>query len=133
MWKALPNKCEKMSNVLIVADGSGSMTTQVDKASSVTALEVANALAIYFSERVTGHFKDKYITFSNQPRFVDLSYCETLRDKIITALRHCEIANTNIKATFDLILNTTIQNEICQNEMPSSFDTMTRGTPFNIK
>ena len=48
---------------MVVADGSGSMTCTVDNKSSTTALDVANALAIYCSERCSGEFKDKYITF----------------------------------------------------------------------
>ena len=73
LWKALPDLVEGDSSTLVVRDGSGSMTCRVDSNSSVTALDVATALAIYFSERSSGEFKDKYITFGSRPKVVDLT------------------------------------------------------------
>ena len=86
----------------------------------VTALDVANALAIYFAERASGEFKDKYITFSKSPQLVDLGKVKTLRDKISIALKHNEIANTNVEAVFDLILNTAIKHNMKQEDVPQN-------------
>ena len=119
MWKALPDMVQGHGNTIVVADGSGSMTTNVDPKSSVTALDVANALAIYFAEHSSGQFKDKYITFSEQPKLVDFSHCDSLHTKLQMALAHNEVANTNIEAVFDLILNTAIRNHMRQDEMPA--------------
>lgn len=119
MWKALPDS-KGLNNVIVVADGSGSMTTCVDNQSSVTALNIANALAIYCAERCKGEFKDKYITFSARPKFVDFSGCNTLRDKIAMALRYNEVANTNIEAVFQIILDTAVSNGYTQSEIPQS-------------
>ena len=96
LWKALPDTVNGCENTIVVADGSGSMTTTVDSKSSVTALDVANALAIYFAERSSGDFKDKYITFSHNPQIVDFSKCNNLHDKMQTALAHYEVADKNI-------------------------------------
>lgn len=120
LWKALPNTVNDCGNTIVVADGSGSMTTCVDNNSRVTALEVANALAIYFAERSSGQFKDKYITFSERPQFVDLSKFNNLHDKIQTALAHNEVANTNIEAVFDLILTTAVKNRMKQEDLPKN-------------
>ena len=60
MWKALPDYVNGAGNTICVADGSFSMTVTIG-GSSTQALEVANALAIYFSERCSGELKDKYI------------------------------------------------------------------------
>lgn len=120
MWNALPNTVNDCGNTIVVADGSGSMDTTVDNNSSVTALEVANALAIYFAERSSGQFKDKYITFSERPQFVDFSNCSTLHDKIQTALAHNEVANTNIEKVFDLILTAAINNHMSQEDLPKN-------------
>ena len=120
MWKALPNTVNECDNTIVVADGSGSMECRVDPNSSVTALDVANALAIYFAERASGEFKDKYITFSSRPQLVDLSNARSLHNKINIALRHNECANTNIEATFDLILQTAINNHMSQEDMPKN-------------
>ena len=120
LWKALPNTVNGAENTIVVADGSGSMTCTVGNGTNVRALDVANALAIYFAERASGEFKDKYITFSSRPQLVDFSNANTLRDKLQIALRHNEVANTNIKATFELILNTAVNNNMSQEDMPKN-------------
>jgi hypothetical protein len=120
LWKALPDTVKGAENTIVVADGSGSMTCNVGGNTSVTALDVANALAIYFSERSSGEFKDKYITFSSRPQLVDFSNAKTLRDKIQIALRHDEVADTNIEAIFDLILRTAVKNNMSQEDMPKN-------------
>ena len=120
LWKALPNTVKGCDNTIVVADGSGSMTVNVGGNTSVTALDVANALAIYFAERSSGEFKDKYITFSHTPQLVDFSNAKTLREKIQIALRHNEVADTNIEATFDLILKTAVNNHMSQEDMPKN-------------
>lgn len=120
LWKALPDTVKGAENTIVVADGSGSMMCNVGGGTSVTALDVANALAIYFAERSSGEFKDKYITFSSRPQLVDFSKAKTLRDKIQIALSHSEVANTNIEATFDLILRTAINNRMSQEDMPKN-------------
>lgn len=119
MWKALPNTVENGEGTIVVADGSGSMTSKVG-GTSVSALEVANALAIYFAERLSGPYKDKYITFSMKPQLVNLAGSTTLNGKLQTALRHNEVADTNIEAVFDLILATAVKNHLKQEEMPKN-------------
>lgn len=119
LWKALPNYVEGNSSTICVADGSGSMCAHVGK-SMVTCLAVANALAIYFAERCSGVFKDKYITFSENPQLVDLSKGKTLRDKIRIALSYDEVANTNIEAVFDLILASAVKGNMKQEDLPSN-------------
>lgn len=134
LWKALPNLVKEDTNTLVVADGSGSMTCKIGN-SNVSALSVANALAIYFSERNKGEFANKYITFSDRPQLVDFSNATTLRDKIRIALSHSEVANTDIEKVFKLILNTAIANNYTQSDMPNNiviisdmeFDYMTAG------
>jgi hypothetical protein len=119
LWKALPDNVQGCGNTIVVADGSGSMTCNVGN-TRVTALDVANALAIYFAERSSGQFKDKYITFSERPQLVDLSNCKSLHGKLQKALAHDEVANTNIEAVFDLILTTAIKNNMSQEDIPQN-------------
>jgi hypothetical protein len=120
LWKALPDTVKDCGNTIVVADGSGSMATRVDQKSSVTALDVANALAIYFAEYSSGQFKDKYITFSENPQIVDFSKCNSLHAKLQTALAHCEVANTNIEKVFDLILTSAVNNRMSQDDLPAN-------------
>lgn len=119
MWKALPDYVKDAGNTICVADGSGSMTVKVG-GTQISALEVANALAIYFAERSSGQFKDNYITFSERPQLVDLSKGKSLREKIAIALTHSEVANTNIEAVFNLILQTAINKKMTQEELPQN-------------
>ena len=117
MWKALPDM--GIENTIVVADGSGSMTCTVDSTSGVTALEVANALAVYTAERCRGEFKNTYITFSSRPQLVHLNG-KTLLDNLREAARHNEVANTNIEATFDLILKTAVDGHMAQEDLPKN-------------
>ena len=119
LWESLPDTVDGNGNTLVVADGSGSMTSTLG-GSRITALSVANALAIYFSERNRGMFKDSYITFSTNPMLVDFSQCNTLKEKIEYAQLHNEVSDTNIEAVFVLILKTALRNKTIQSEMPQT-------------
>jgi len=120
MWKALPDfvSGNDAGKTIVVADGSGSMTTTVS--GSMSALDVANSLAIYFAEKLTGPFSNKYITFSMRPQLVDFSLANSLKEKLEIALRHDECANTNVEAVFDLILDTAVRNRLPQSELPAN-------------
>lgn len=120
LWNALPDTVNGCGNTIVVADGSGSMTCNVDPHSNVTALDVANALAIYFAEHSSGQFKDKYITFSEKPRLIDFSKAKNLHEKLMIAKKHTEVANTNIEAVFNLILNTAISHQMKQEDFPQN-------------
>ena len=119
LWKSLPDFVQGDDKTLCVCDGSGSMTIRIGK-TNVAAMHVATALSIYFAERASGAFQDKYITFSENPQLVDLSKGKTLHDKIGIALSHDEVANTNIEAVFDLILLTAVKNNMKQSELPKN-------------
>lgn len=119
LWKNLPDTVAEAGNVLCVVDGSGSMQCAVGDG-SIMALHVSNALGIYFAERMRGAYRDKYITFSASPKYVDLSNCRTLREKLELAFANCDYSNTNIEATFELILQTAVRNRLRQEELPGT-------------
>ena len=137
LWKNLNDTVGGASNIMVVADSSGSMTTKVDSHSNISAMTVANALAIYFSERCSGQFKDNYITFSSRPQWVNLSNCKSLHDKLAKAYGYNIVEDTNIEKTFDLILKTAIDNHMSQEDMPQTvlvisdceFNSMVCGRP----
>ena len=104
-----------VEDTLVVADGSGSMTMTVS--GNTMALDVANALAIYTAEHNSGIYQNKYITFSERPQFVEFKETDSLRTKLEIAREHCEVANTNIEAVFDLILGVAVENDILAEEM----------------
>jgi hypothetical protein len=117
MWKALPSSTVDFKPMIVVADVSGSMTSCVGK-TGVSALEVANSLAIYFAEKLPGPYANKYITFSGHPQYVNLGSNTSLRDKMTIAEKHDECANTNIKAVFEMILKTAITNNVKPEDIP---------------
>lgn len=121
MWKALPDYVKDLDNgsTIVVADGSGSMTCRIGTG-NMSALEVANSLAIYFAEKLNGEFKNKYITFSERPQYVDFSNAKSLAEKIGIALNHNECANTNVEAVFDLLLESAVRNQLKQEDIPAN-------------
>lgn len=119
LWQALPNTVGENSQTIVVADGSGSMMVPVGNG-SCSALSVANALAIYFAERSHGPYQNHYITFSNNPKLVDLSKGKTLREKLQIASLHNEVANTDIYKVFRLILDTAVRSHSTQAELPEN-------------
>lgn len=118
LWQNLPDAVRGAENVLCVVDGSGSMLYSVS--GNTTALHVSNALGIYFAERMKGVYRNKFITFSASPKYVDLSGCRNLHEKLELALSHNDYTNTNMEATFDLILATALQNGLTQEELPQT-------------
>ena len=108
-------------DILVIRDGSGSMGQQLSGNSSVTALSVADSIALYCAQHNKNEsFKNRFITFSNRPQMVDISMCETLRDKLRRLHRFNDYSNTDIEATFDLILDTAVKNHLYQEELPSA-------------
>lgn len=99
------------TNVLVMADTSGSMTCYggIPYATSV-------GLALYTAERNTGIFKNHFITFSDEPYLCETKG-KTIRDKVKNI--PCYIANTDIDKAFELIINTAIENNVKQEELPS--------------
>ena len=116
LWKALPVK--SLDNTLVVRDGSGSMTGGYG--AKVRPLDVATALAIYMSDHNHGIWKDKFITFSANPKFINLSGCSSLRDKLVKTYHEDDCSNTDIEKTMMLILDTAIKNHCSQEDMPKN-------------
>ena len=119
LWKALPDYVNGDSNTLVIRDGSGSMTMKVP-GTKIECIDISTALAIYFSERNSGEFKNKFITFSKNPKVVDLSNCNTLKDKLNVCRYYSDCSNTNIEKVFDMILSTAINNNLSQEELPKN-------------
>ena len=113
-WNSLENYADS-SNTLVVVDGSGSMYCGC---SQVTPAAVAESLGIYFAERNEGAFKNHFITFSANPRLIEIKG-KDIFEKVQYCMGYNECSNTNIEKTFDLILNTAIKNRLKQKDMPT--------------
>ena len=122
MWQRMTEEGYRnnwgLEDCIVVADGSGSMYMTVSGSSSLRAIEVCNALAIYFAGQLKGVFHDKAITFSGNPRFIDLEQGQNLKEKLEIMLAHNEVANTNIEAVFDMLLAMAVSNQVPAEELP---------------
>jgi hypothetical protein len=102
-------------NGICVCDTSGSMWG----ANASAPINVAISIALYCAEKAKGPFHGHYISFSSRPRLIATEGVDFV-DKVrrIYSTNLCE--NTNIEATFDMILNTALLNNIPQKDMPEN-------------
>ena len=109
-WNALPNYVEGDNNFLIMADVSGSMMGRP--------MHTSVGLAIYFAERNHGAFANKFMTFTDIPRIVDVTG-DNLFDKYCSVTDHVGY-NTNLEAAFDAILSTAVRTKCPQADLPKA-------------
>lgn len=98
-------------NGIAVVDVSGSMTGQP--------MNAAVSMGAYIAERGKGPFANHFITFSGNPQLVKFEGVD-IYDKFMRARNASWAMNTNIEATFDLLLNTALANNCTQEEIPSA-------------
>lgn len=110
-WKSLDDTIgDSGSNAIVVADTSASMTGNP--------WYVAESLAIYCAERLNGVFKNHFITFSSKPSLIEIPEGGTLLSKMQEYHKHSIVDNTNIEATFRLILDTAVTYDVKQKDLP---------------
>lgn len=110
-WISLPNYMEgSEERILPVCDVSGSMNG--------LPMEVSVALGLYIAERNEGIFKDAFVTFSETPT---MQYVEgeTLKDKFNSIHFADWGMNTNLQATFDLVLDSAVRERLSDSELPT--------------
>ena len=95
-WKALPNYIEGENNYVVMADVSDSMNGRP--------LMTSIGLAIYFAERNKGDYHNIYMTFTNEPHFINIKEGATLLENVKTVANTDVGSNTNLEAAFDYIL-----------------------------
>lgn len=112
-WRSLENFVGA-ENALAIVDGSGSMYMGYR---SYMPAAVAQSLGIYFAEHNKGAFHNHFITFSANPRLVEVKGRDIV-EKIKYCMSYDECSNTDLRKTFDLILQTAIRNKVKKNDMP---------------
>ena len=110
-WRQLPNYIGEGTNALVIADTSGSMSGRP--------LNTSIGLAIYFAERNVGAYHNMWMSFSSMPK-IHLLKGETLAQKIRSIDMNDWSQNTNLEASFDLILDIAVKNHVPAEEMPKS-------------
>ena len=112
-WESLPDFGAEENALAIIAT-SGSMYCDAKPLPAAVAL----SLGLYFAEHNTGAFKNHFIEFSSRPELIEIkgdNFAERLQ--YITSFN--EVADTNLEAVFNLILNAAINNNVPQSELPS--------------
>ena len=104
-------------NGMAVVDTSGSMTWGYQ--GDVMPIDVAISLGLYCAEKANGPFAGHYISFSSRPQLIEVEGVDFV-DKVrrIYETNLCE--NTNIEATFDLVLNTALNYKMKQEDLPEN-------------
>ena len=102
-------------NAIAVVDTSGSMYWS----SSPKPASVALSLGLYFAERNKGLFHNHFIEFSRTARLIEIKG-KTFADKLRYVASFNEVADTNIEAVFNLILEAAVTHRIPQEEMPAT-------------
>lgn len=110
-WKALPNYVEPGTNMMVVADVSGSMYGRP--------LATSIGLAIYFAERNTGAYHNMFLSFSSDSEINSLKG-DTLVEKIRNVNRAHWGMSTNLEAAFQNILDIAELYKVSAEEMVKS-------------
>lgn len=115
-WDNLADYFDKASfNGLAVVDTSGSMTGSEASAP----INVAISLGLYCAEKAKGPFANHYISFASRPQLIKTEGVDFV-DKVYRIYRTNLVDNTNIEATFDLLLDTAMRNGCKQDEIPQN-------------
>ena len=111
-WDNLAEYMSKLDmNALCVVDTSGSMHG--------TPINIAISLGMIAADKARGPFHGRYISFSSRPQLIKVEGVDFV-DKVrrIYETNLCE--NTNLEATFDMLLNVAQKNHMKQKDLPKS-------------
>ncbi|MGP1474222.1 MAG: DUF2828 family protein [Treponema sp.] len=112
-WKAL-ERGSFDSKTIVVRDGSGSMYGYGDFA----AINIATSLALLFAEQLGGIYKNSFITFSSEPKLIQIPKAvDTLQKKLNFIARYDDCTNTDIGKVYKLLLSTAKSGNVTREEM----------------
>ena len=113
-WDSLPDYCDGR-NALAIVDTSGSMYNYDNALPAAVAL----SLGLYFGERNKGAFRNHFIEFSSRPQLLEIKG-DTFAERLEYLCAFNEIADTNLEAVFDLILDAAVCNNVPRHELPET-------------
>ena len=112
-WKALDRDVFD-SKTIVVRDGSASMYHGKDD----SPINIATSLALLFAEQLSGAYKNSFITFSSEPRLVQVpENADTLKKKLNFISKFNDITNTDIGKVYRLILDVAKSGNVPKEEM----------------
>ena len=111
-WEDNKTQNSTLKNFIAMADTSGSMTSD-----DCVPLYNSLGMAIRVSELVAPAFRDRVLTFSAHPEWVNLSECSTFCHKVYK-LRECNWGmNTNFYGAMQMILDVIVKNAMPPNDV----------------
>lgn len=113
-WESLPDFCDGR-NALAVVDTSGSMYCY----DNALPAAVAMSLGLYFGERNTGIFHNHFIEFSSRPQLIEIKG-KNFAERLEYLCSFNEVADTNVEAVFNLILDAAVRNHVPGEELPET-------------
>jgi len=113
-WYAMPNLMENSTEkILPIVDTSSSMTWHGGLPS-----RAAWSLAVYISEKNESIFKDAFMTFATNPQMIYLK--GSVSERIRSMNRQPWGGTTDLEAAFKLLLTKAIENNLYEDEMPTT-------------
>ena len=111
-WKALPNYLTKPVNAVVMADVSGSMSGR-PMATSI-------GLATYFAQHNTGAYRNMYLTFTDNPHFINIPEGASLLECVKRVASAGVGYNTNLEKAFRAVLDLAVGNGVADKDMPKT-------------
>ena len=111
-WKALPNYVNEGLNIVAMADVSGSMNGR-PMASSI-------GLAIYLAQHNVGAYHNQYMTFTDNPHFINLREGCSLLEAVQKTASAGVGYSTNLMKAMNEILRVAVANGVSNSEMPKA-------------
>jgi len=115
-WKNVPDYFEgNEGSFLCMCDTSGSMAGSDANSPIFPAI----ALSMYCAERLSGPYKDHFLTFSSSPSLVEITGIDFV-DKASKIYKNSIVENTNLESAFDLVLTTAQKHHLSQSDLPNT-------------
>ena len=111
-WKAMPNYVNEGLNIVAMADVSGSMNGR-PMASSI-------GLAIYLAQHNVGAYHNQYMTFTDNPHFINLREGCSLLEAVQKTASAGVGYSTNLMKAMNEILRVAVANGVPNSEMPKA-------------
>ena len=111
-WKALPNYLTKPVNAVVMADVSGSMSGR-PMATSI-------GLAIYLAQHNVGAYRNMYLTFTDNPHFINIPEGASLLECVKRVASAGVGYSTNLEKAFRAVLDLAVGNGVADKDMPKT-------------
>ena len=114
-WKALPNYLSKPMNAVVMADVSGSMMNPNGRP-----MATSIGLAIYLAQHNIGAYRNMYLTFTDNPHFINIHEGASLLECVKRVASAGVGYSTNLEKAFRAVLDLAVGNGVADKDMPKT-------------